>query len=105
MKDTTFERLVIGFALVLSLLILVGMSGCTPMTELEREEAEYKRVEYLETQFLPMVQACNRNGTAFLLYDGPYDRRLSAALQNGDYYNLHIRQMRAIRCTNNVRAY
>lgn len=59
--------------------------GCATI---DQEQAEYERVEYLETKFKPGVAACKMSGGT-LVYDGPYSQRMRRILDTQDWDKLH----------------
>ena len=44
------------------LAVLMICSGCAQTTGIDREDRHYKRIEYLETVYLPASQACSKAG-------------------------------------------
>ena len=59
MNRNTFET-----SLLLGLLALFFVSGCAPMTEVEREQRDYSRVEW-RGQFLAHRAECSTRGGRF----------------------------------------
>ena len=55
------------FSLLAALMIC---SGCAQTTGIDREDRQYKRIEYLETVYLPASQACSKAG-GFMIFDDP----------------------------------
>lgn len=54
---------------IFSLLVALMMcSACVQMSDLEQEERDYRRVEYFQTVFLPVSQACSRAG-GFMIFE------------------------------------
>lgn len=43
-------------------------AACAQTTEIEREQREYQRIDYYETVFRPMSDACGRAG-GFLIFE------------------------------------
>ena len=52
--------------------ILVACSGCAHTGDNGREDAQYQRVEYFETVFLPASEACRKAG-GFMILEDPND--------------------------------
>ena len=49
--------------------VLLACTACAPTTGLEKEERDYRRIEYRETVFLPATRACSRAGGFIILED------------------------------------
>ena len=58
------------FLVILS--ILVACTGCANTGDQSREDAQYQRVDYFETVFLPASEACRRAG-GFMIFEDPSD--------------------------------
>lgn len=78
--------------------LLVVVGGCAELTAAQKEQAEYEYVEWLETEFKPMVEACRRMPNAYLYYSGPANGRLAHALDSGDYTGLRRVDLQGVRC-------
>ena len=52
--------------------ILVACAGCAHTGDHGREDAQYQRVEYFETVFLPASEACRKAG-GFMIFEDPAD--------------------------------
>ncbi len=52
--------------------ILVVCTGCAHTGDHGREDAQYQRVEYFETVFLPASEACQKAG-GFMIFEDPSD--------------------------------
>ena len=49
--------------------VLLACTACAPTSGLEKEERDYRRIEYRETVFLPASRACSRAGGFMILED------------------------------------
>jgi hypothetical protein len=79
------------------LVIVFGMLGCTPMTAEQRDQEQYEHVEWVETQFKPAVDACERDG-GILVYEGPYTQRIRRILDTRDWSRVHRSEWLSFRC-------
>ena len=76
-------------------ILVLLLAGCSTLTP---EEREYNRVEWLETQFKPMVAACDASPSHSLVYDGPQNRRLRQKIEDRDFDDLRRLDAINIRC-------
>ena len=70
--------------LVVALGALLACSACSTISGVDGQEVEYRRIEYLETVFLPATRACDRAG-GFMIFEDPADAlRTPAGLSYAD---------------------
>ena len=68
----------------MKLLWLLLLAGCA----IDPDVAEYNRVEWLEIQFKPAIEACKQSG-GIIQYAGPYSIRIKRILEKEDWDKLH----------------
>jgi hypothetical protein len=84
-------RGIIAWALLFMVFSMVGCATVDP------DQAEYDRVEWVETQFKPAVANCKASG-GVLVYDGPYSQRIRRILDTEDWSRVHRTEFLSFRC-------
>lgn len=91
----------------LGLFILSCTQGCaTAYPECAGDEAciaetkEYKRIEYLEREFLPMVRSCEAANNFLAVEASWFSHRSLKAMEDRNYNELSLLEMRNVECAN-----
>lgn len=82
----------------MKLIWLLLLAGCaSQMTEAEQEQADYERIEYIRTYFVPAYNNCTASG-GFVVYDGPISIRIRNILDKKDWERLHRSELINFKC-------
>lgn len=84
-------------ALVVIAIVYITVSGCAPLSEQERDEREYNRVEWVEGTLIPAINACEAHG-GIIVWDGPYSQRIRRILDTGNWRALNRTDWHSVRC-------
>jgi hypothetical protein len=84
-------------ALVVIAIVYFGITGCAPLSEDELIDREYARVQWVETQLIPAINACQaRDG--IIVWDGPYTQRVKRILATQNWRALNRTDWHSVRC-------
>lgn len=84
------------FSIILLALMLFGCATNDPVLE------EYDRIEWVETEFKPMIAECKRSGGT-VTYTGPYSQRVRRILDREDWLQVRRSEQNRFGCARNIK--